>query len=154
MADCPEEAGASGRSAPTRTYTTDALTVEWRAERCIHTGHCLAALPEVFDNTARPWMDLEGADTFAVAEAVRRCPTGALRYSGEDLPPDDGADHPVSIEAQRNGPLYVRGAVEVTDHEDRPITAEPRVALCRCGNTENAPFCDNGHQRMGWQEPA
>lgn len=29
----------------------------------------------------------------------------------------------------------------------------PRVALCRCGNTKNAAFCDNTHQEVGLRDP-
>jgi hypothetical protein len=105
----------------------------------------------VFDASARPWIDLAGAAPEAVAEAVQQCPTGALRYSGEGLPPDDGGAR-VSIEAQPDGPLYVRGPTVVTDHEDALLTGEPRIALCRCGASENKPYCDNSHRHIGWRE--
>ena len=137
---------------PTRTYDGAGITVEWRAERCIHTANCLRALPDVFDTSARPWIDVSQAEADAIAAAVRTCPSGALRYRGDDLPPDDGAGEPVTIDAQPNGPLFVRGPVLVTDHKDEPIVEEPRLALCRCGGSENKPFCDNTHSRIGWQE--
>jgi CDGSH-type Zn-finger protein/uncharacterized Fe-S cluster protein YjdI len=130
--------------------------VEWRADRCIHTALCLRALPSVFDTSAQPWVDVDGAEPGAIAEAVRQCPTGALRYSGEGLPADDGgtatSNSRVSIEAQPDGPLYVRGPTLVTDHEDVPLATEPRMALCRCGASENKPYCDNSHQQIGWRE--
>ena len=152
MVDHPGEAGAPRTATPTRTYAAEGITVEWRAERCIHTARCLQALPSVFDSSARPWVNVDGADPGAVADAVRQCPTGALRYAGEGLPLDDGDGAPVSIEAQPNGPLFVRGPAQVTDHQDRPVTAEPRMALCRCGASANKPFCDNSHREVGWRE--
>lgn len=158
MAEDPAEAGVPRTSAPTRVYEGPGVTVQWRADRCIHTGLCLRALPQVFDTSARPWVDIDEADPAAIADAVRQCPSGALRYSGEGLPPDDGgtasADSRVSIEAQPDGPLYVRGPVRVTDHEDQPLTEEPRMALCRCGASENKPYCDNSHKEIHWKEGA
>jgi uncharacterized Fe-S cluster protein YjdI/CDGSH-type Zn-finger protein len=151
MVETPDEAGIPRTAAPDRTYEAEGITVEWRAARCIHTTHCLQSLPSVFDTSARPWVRLGGADPEAVAAAVRRCPTGALRYSGPDLPPDDGGTA-VSIDAQPDGPLYVRGPVTVTDHDDQLITEEPRMALCRCGASENKPYCDNSHRQIGWKE--
>ena len=156
MVDHPGEAGAARTAAPTRSYVAAGITVEWRADRCIHTARCLQALPSVFDTAARPWVNVDGADPPSVAAAVRQCPTGALRYSGDGLPPDDGrtdaSDEPVTIEAQPAGPLFVRGPTTVTDHEDSTITVEPRIALCRCGASENKPFCDNSHREVGWRE--
>lgn len=151
MVDHPGEAGVPRTTAPTRTYEAPGISVQWRAARCIHTARCLQALPSVFDAAARPWIDIGGAEPGAIAEAVRQCPTGALRYTGEGLPPDDGGTT-VSIEAQPDGPLYVRGPVTVTDHEDVELATEPRLALCRCGASENKPYCDNSHRHIGWAE--
>jgi CDGSH-type Zn-finger protein len=39
----------------------------------------------------------------------------------------------------------MRGDLEVHDEEGRTIATEPRLTLCRCGGTRNAPFCDNSH---------
>jgi uncharacterized Fe-S cluster protein YjdI len=67
-----------------RTYETEAVRVLWDSSRCIHTGICLQTLPSVFDVRRRPWVDLQGAEASAVADAVERCPTGALRYKRLD----------------------------------------------------------------------
>jgi uncharacterized Fe-S cluster protein YjdI len=155
MADCPEDAAVPGTDPPDRVYEAEAITVEWRATRCIHAAHCLRTAPAVFDAAARPWIDLDGADPDVVAEAVRSCPTGALRYRAESLPPDDGSDTPVEISAQPGGPLYIRGQVRITDHEDVELTTEPRIALCRCGRSQNKPYCDNSHRSgTGGSEPS
>lgn len=53
----------------------------------------------------------------------------------------------VSIRVRHNGPLLVRGPVELTDHEGRVLRVEgPDVALCRCGHSGRKPFCDGTHR--------
>jgi CDGSH-type Zn-finger protein len=44
------------------------------------------------------------------------------------------------------GPLLVRGAEVVTDHEGRqhPVT-RPVVALCTCEKSQRRPWCDGTH---------
>jgi uncharacterized Fe-S cluster protein YjdI len=64
---------------PVHEYPTDALTVEWRPNRCIHSGRCVRALPLVFDPRRRPWIDMTAADADAIARAVNNCPSGALQ---------------------------------------------------------------------------
>src|SRR5918998_115392 len=70
----------------TRRYDTDELTVFWDAQRCIHTGICLRALPDVFDVNARPWVRIDNGSTDAIVAAVEKCPTGALRYERDGQP--------------------------------------------------------------------
>ena len=143
----PREAGPPRVTGPTREYEGNDLRVIWDSSRCIHVANCLRALPEVFDVQARPWVDIEGADPDQIAAAVRTCPTGALRYEGsregEFVEP---SEEPTALEVRPNGPLYVRGRVRILGPGGVVISEENRVALCRCGASENKPFCDNSHR--------
>ena len=135
----------------TRSYEKGDLTVHWDSSRCIHTGICLRALPAVFNLRSRPWVQVDNADADAIVATVRKCPTGALRYErgGEPEPaPDETTMTPI-----QNGPLIVRGRLRVLDPTTGGVIAEEtRLALCRCGKSENEPFCDNSHRRIRFRE--
>ncbi len=148
----PVEAGEPRRKAPTRTYEGDRIRVRWDATRCIHVANCLRALPSVFDVGARPWVDLEKASAEEVAAAVETCPTGALRYEGRGRLPDETPDEPVSVRVRPRGPLYVRGRMRITHTAGGVVTDEVRVALCRCGASQNKPFCDNSHRLIDFRD--
>ena len=47
-----------------------------------------------------------------------------------------------------NGPLVVQGSFEIVDAEGKPypITPGKRIGLCRCGASQNRPFCDGSHR--------
>jgi uncharacterized Fe-S cluster protein YjdI len=159
------DAGEGGTGAPprpaepnrappaVREYATDRITVEWRAERCIHSGNCVRALPMVFDPRRRPWVDVHAADAEAIANAVLRCPSGALYFVRHDGGAEETPDVATTLTPIRNGPLYVRGDVEVRGLDGRPIRAGTRVSLCRCGLARQAPFCDNTCRSEHWREP-
>ncbi len=56
----------------------------------------------------------------------------------------------VKIRVRDNGPLLVEGPIELTDADGNPFPIDPEkknVALCRCGASENRPFCDGAHNR-------
>jgi CDGSH-type Zn-finger protein len=54
-----------------------------------------------------------------------------------------------------NGPYLVEGPLTVVDIEGREYKSDrPRIALCRCGNSANKPFCDGTHQRIGFDAPS
>ena len=63
-----------------RLYSTPAMTVEWRAGLCQHSGRCVKALPRVFSPARRPWIQLGETDVDVVEAAVARCPSGALHF--------------------------------------------------------------------------
>jgi uncharacterized Fe-S cluster protein YjdI/CDGSH-type Zn-finger protein len=134
-----------------KEYANDAIVVTWDATRCIHTARCTAGLPEVFDARRRPWIQLGGADPAAVAEVVGRCPTGALRARRLDVVEEPQTAGPVTVQAGRDGPLYIQGPVTVVGPDGQTITREDRLALCRCGGTANPPFCDNTHRGIGYR---
>ncbi len=56
---------------------------------------------------------------------------------------------PTTIRLRPNGPLLVEGEVIIVDHAGKafPLPAnKPAIALCRCGQSANKPFCDGSHK--------
>jgi uncharacterized Fe-S cluster protein YjdI/CDGSH-type Zn-finger protein len=139
---------------PARTYENDEIAVAWYPERCIHSARCVAGLPDVFDPGRKPWVVLEGHSADEIAAVVQRCPTGALHFRRND----GGAAEPVpgetTIVVVPDGPLFVRGDVTVADENGTVIGKDTRMALCRCGQSANKPFCDNTHRRIGFRTRA
>ncbi len=136
---------------PTKVYEGAAIRVVWHARRCIHSAACIRALPRVFDPRRRPWIDVGAADADAVADAVSRCPTGALHYERLDGGDADRVEPGARISAARDGPLIVRGEVELVDEDGTVIRRDTRIALCRCGQSKRLPFCDDTHRAVGFR---
>ena len=59
----------------------------------------------------------------------------------------------VRIQIRANGPFLVTGPIELVDHEGNPfdLTEKENVALCRCGASDNRPFCDGSHRECGFE---
>lgn len=46
-----------------------------------------------------------------------------------------------------NGPLLVKGPAVLQDAAgNRYASDKPQIALCRCGHSQNKPFCDGAHK--------
>jgi CDGSH-type Zn-finger protein len=59
----------------------------------------------------------------------------------------------VTIRIRDNGPILVEGNVRILDaegHEFPRDPARPSVAICRCGQSANKPFCDGSHRQCGF----
>lgn len=135
-----------------KAYRSEKITVSFDLERCIHSRECVRGLPDVFDTEKRPWIRPDKSDPERVAEVVMRCPTGALQFERRD----GGAEEPVPKEnivaVAANGPLYVRGNIEIKDSTGTILLEDTRVALCRCGESMNKPFCDNSHKQASFRD--
>ncbi|HEX5130277.1 MAG TPA: CDGSH iron-sulfur domain-containing protein [Usitatibacter sp.] len=56
-----------------------------------------------------------------------------------------------SIELRPDGPLAVSGEYELKHSDGQPVVHREVVAkLCRCGGSQNKPFCDGTHRRNGF----
>jgi CDGSH-type Zn-finger protein len=60
---------------------------------------------------------------------------------------------PTTVKAVRNGPLQLKGAFRVLDPDggDYDLDGQRIVLLCRCGHSQNQPFCDSSHKRIGFE---
>jgi len=53
------------------------------------------------------------------------------------------------VQEHPNGPLFVRGKIRIFGRDRTLIREDTRVALYRCGASQNIPFCDGSHRRVG-----
>lgn len=133
-----------------KRYRSDTIDVTYSPQRCIHAAECVRGLPAVFDTQKRPWIQPGGAEADATAAVVLRCPTGALHYERHD---GGGAEQPEprnAIRVQSAGPLYVRGELQIQQADGTVLIEDTRAALCRCGGSQNKPFCDSSHRANGF----
>jgi CDGSH-type Zn-finger protein/uncharacterized Fe-S cluster protein YjdI len=60
-------------------------------------------------------------------------------------------DGPLRIDPQPDGPLAVRGNLEITSGTGRIVARVEQARLCRCGASATKPFCDGSHARIGFR---
>jgi CDGSH-type Zn-finger protein len=62
----------------------------------------------------------------------------------------------LEVRCRENGPYVIKGPVRVLDHLGNEFAIPPgkdAVALCRCGQSKNRPFCDGSHRTCGFNAP-
>lgn len=139
-----------------KEYTNGEITIVWKPRKCIHSGECTRALPNVYDYKARPWINIDNGSTEEIKNQIRKCPSRALSYYMND--PErkeeeitDEVTEGTSMEVLENGPLIVHGTIEVLDKEGNSETNNRITALCRCGASEKKPYCDGAHSKVGFK---
>jgi CDGSH-type Zn-finger protein/truncated hemoglobin YjbI len=145
------------------TYAGQQVTILDNRGICQHSGLCTDRLATVFRLDAEPFIAPSGGRMDEIIRAVRDCPSGALSYAIDGQEARSQADHGYqrepAIEVSRNGPYRVTGGIPLTDGSGG---GEPRgagaslehYALCRCGHSQNKPFCSGMHWYVDFKDPA
>jgi CDGSH-type Zn-finger protein len=59
------------------------------------------------------------------------------------------------VTVRNNGSVVLEGDFEICDQDGGVfgLAGRTKISLCRCGHSENKPFCDGSHSRVGFQSP-
>ena len=138
----PREPRADVFQAEDGTIISDDLSL------CSKAGYCK-------DRFTGVWQMLGSTDP-AVRERMGRmvefCPSGRLAWADSPDTPDHEPTYEPGIGVFRNGPLFVRGGVSVVGADGEPYEVRNRQVLCRCGYSQNKPFCDGSHSIVGFRD--
>ena len=136
----------------TKKYSNGEITVVWKPDLCTHSAKCWKELGSVFNPKVRPWIKMDGADSEQIRLQVGKCPSGALSLAGnEGAKREVTADGAPIVEVSADGPLNVSGMVTLKLSDGSEKLCGPTTSLCRCGQSDNKPFCDGSHETSGFK---
>ena len=136
-----------------KAYAGKGITIFDNRALCAHAAHCTEQLPSVFRQNGRPWIDPDGASVQDIVAVIGKCPSGALSYAidgVEAAPPERAPTATVTA----NGPYAITGGIELMDVKQGDGASSEHYTLCRCGASNNKPFCDGSHWDAGFRDPS
>jgi CDGSH-type Zn-finger protein/truncated hemoglobin YjbI len=145
------------------TYAGQEATILDNRGICQHSGFCTDRLAAVFRAGAEPFVTPSGGRLDEVVRAVRDCPSGALGLAidgHEERALADWHDgREPAIEITRDGPYRITGGVALSGPDGADVAraegaSREHYALCRCGHSQNKPFCSGMHYYAGFSDPA
>lgn len=149
-----------------KKYTNGEITVFWQPSLCIHATTCYRELIEVFNPRKRPWVNMNGAPTEDIIRVVKMCPTQALsfKYNSEIHEPQQSKEHPseesptenasgpvAEVRVMKDGPLVLKGSFDFIDSNGHKTERKGIISICRCGESNDMPFCDGMHRKRGYE---
>lgn len=145
------------------TFIGQQVTVLDNRGVCQHSGLCTDRLSSVFHAGGDSFVSPSGGRMDEVIRAVRDCPSGALSFALDGIEArgqvDWGNARNPRIEITQDGPYRVTGDVELTGEHGQPVarnegSSMEHFALCRCGHSQNKPFCSGMHYYVNFRDPA
>jgi CDGSH-type Zn-finger protein len=154
--------GFDGRESASRVpYARQAETIDGPT-LVLSDAENLCAFARFCDPGGKIWSLIERTDEPEVRDLVIReamhCPAGRLVLQDkktrqeieQPLPPSIGVVEDPALGC--SGPLWVRGGITVESHDGKRYEKRNRVTLCRCGASENKPFCNGAHASMKFND--
>ena len=125
-------------------------------------AEALCAFARFCDPHGQVWNLVQKSDDPKTAKLVvheaGHCPGGRLvvkdRVTGKAIEPlfEPSLGLVQDTAEGISGPLWVRGGIPVVGASGTPYEVRNRVALCRCGASNNKPFCDGAHASVRFND--
>jgi CDGSH-type Zn-finger protein/uncharacterized Fe-S cluster protein YjdI len=117
------------------------ITIKFEGKRCIHARHCVLDAPTVFKaNTPGTWIYPDTVSTEYLVSVAQNCPSGAIQYVRKNGIPLEVAPTVNQLKVRENGPYALHADIVLAGSSDGY-----RATLCRCGQSQNKPWCDSSH---------
>ncbi len=127
---------------------------------CAHSGFCTDRLASVFHAGKEPFITPSGGRLDEIMQAVRACPSGALSYGLDGMESRAHVDQPrtAAIEVSKDGPYRITGGIRLVDEAGNDVpraegSSREHYSLCRCGHSQNKPFCSGMHWYVKFADP-
>jgi CDGSH-type Zn-finger protein len=96
-------------------------------------------------NTPGEWIYPDTVPVETLLGVAHNCPSGAIRYERHDGGVPEGAPPVNQLRIRENGPYAVHAPITLAGRDDGY-----RATLCRCGQSNNKPWCDGTHATAGF----
>jgi CDGSH-type Zn-finger protein len=156
-----EENGFDGTETASRKPYLEQAEQEVGPALILTDAENLCAFARFCDPGGQIWNLVQEQDEASTALAIREgklCPSGRLVTFDEQTRTRNEDDDEPSIGVVQDpsqgcsGPLAVRGGIQVTSTDGFDYERRNRQTLCRCGRSENKPFCDGSHAAVKFQD--
>jgi CDGSH-type Zn-finger protein len=137
-----------------KNYVGKKITIHDNRKICSHAAECVNNLPSVFKLNARPWISPDAVEIEEIINTIKKCPSGALSYSLDGIEYRDQNERKPMITVSKDGPYHVTGSINLIGDNIQWAegSSKEHYVLCRCGASNNKPFCDGMHRLINFKD--
>jgi CDGSH-type Zn-finger protein len=136
-----------------KSYVGKKITIHDNRKICSHAAECVNNLPSVFKLNSRPWINSDSPEVEEIVNTIRKCPSGALSYSIDGIEYRDQNERKPIVTVSKDGPYVITGGIDLIGDNIKSAegSSKEHYTLCRCGASNNKPFCDGMHKIINFK---
>jgi CDGSH-type Zn-finger protein/ferredoxin len=137
-----------------KNYVGKKVIIHDNRKICSHAAECVNNLPSVFRFDARPWISPDAEESEQIIKTIEKCPSGALSYSIDGIEYRDRNERKPMVTVLKDGPYAITGGIDLIgdDIQFAEGFSKEHYTLCRCGASNNKPFCDGTHRSVNFKD--
>jgi CDGSH-type Zn-finger protein len=137
-----------------KNYVGEEIIIHDNRRICSHAEECVNTLSSVFKLNSRPWIDPDSAKAQEIIDTIRKCPSGALSYSINDIEYRDQEERTPMVIVSKDGPYLITGSIDLIGENIQWAdgASKEHYTLCRCGASSYKPFCDGMHKTVNFKD--
>jgi CDGSH-type Zn-finger protein len=126
-----------------------------KEDLCFGAGFCHNKKGDIWNLVRQS--NIKEAKDLAIVEACN-CPSGRLVVWDKKTEKPIESKFPQSIslieepDKRVSGPIWVKGYIDIESSDGKLYEKRNSVTLCRCGKSDNKPFCDGNHIPAGFSD--
>ncbi len=132
-------------------YQAEKIKVTFNRSICAGAAACVRGFPQIYKSASVDWINPDGGSVDDVINSIKACPSGALSYEIDSHKILESYEIE-KFEIIKNGPINIKGKVELKNVEWSSFANKEKFTLCRCGASKNKPFCDYSHASLEGEE--
>jgi CDGSH-type Zn-finger protein len=150
------------------TETASMEKFEKQASKIVGLGICLLDVPELCSSArfchlaGGTWTNVRNSGDPKAKQIAQQtacnCPAGRLvvydKKTGKPIEPK--FEKSISLiedtPAKVSGPIWLKGGIQLESADGKKYETRNRCTICRCGKSDNKPFCDGSHMRAGFND--
>jgi CDGSH-type Zn-finger protein len=137
-----------------KNYVGKEITIHDNRKICSHAAECVNNLQSVFNLNSRPWINPDAAKIEEIIDTIRKCPSGALSYSIDGVEYREQNERKPLVTVSKDGPYLITGGIDLIGDNIQFAEgfSKEHYTLCRCGVSNNKPFCDGMHRTISFKD--
>ena len=126
-------------------YKGEDINITFNRSICSGAASCVHNFSKIYSSeNSNDWIRPDNDSVEEVIKSIENCPSGALSFSLNGICTKESYEKP-TLHIIKKGPLIVKGDISLEGVLFATNANVQKYTLCRCGASENKPFCDYSH---------
>lgn len=134
-------------------YEGKDISITFNRSICSGAAQCVEKYSHIYSSEgSTDWIFPDKGNSEEIKQSIINCPSGALSFQINQKQSSGETYEKSRIDIVKKGPLHIKGDITLEGISFSTNANKQKYSLCRCGASQNKPFCDYSHASLKGEE--